>query len=151
MEFGYMKKNSSSVNNTGINRLILCIEYSIFASSDTDNIGYNAIAGKDQKCTFSLSDEAYQNMIGALRSPETKSTYTFRLVVFLTYMGVDTLEELLRLDQKTTERRIIEYIIHLKDEKKLPYSSLEGVFAPLRKFYAMNAELGKDTQLPRCT
>jgi integrase len=73
-----------------------------------------------------------------LRSPETKSTYTFRLAAFLTYMEVDTPEELLRLDQKTTERRIIEYIIHLKDEKKLSYSSLEGVCAPLRKFYAMN-------------
>jgi integrase len=77
-------------------------------------------------------------MIGALRSPETKSSYTFRLVAFLSYMRVDTPEELLRFDQKTTERRIIEYIIHLKDEKKLSYSSLQGVCAPLRKFYAMN-------------
>jgi integrase len=77
-------------------------------------------------------------MIGALRSPETKSTYTFRLVAFLSYMGVDTPEELLIFDQKTTQRRIIEYIIHLKDEKKLSYSSLQGVCTPLRKFYAMN-------------
>jgi hypothetical protein len=58
---------------------------------------------------LSPCSKAYQNMIGALRSPETKSTYTFRLVAFLTHMGVDTQEELLRFDQKTTGRRIIEY------------------------------------------
>ena len=53
-------------------------------------------------------------------------------------MSVDTPEGLLVLDQKTTEKRIIEYIRYLKDDKKLSYSSLQGVCAPLRKFYAMN-------------
>ena len=56
---------------------------------------------------------------------------------FLSYMRIDTPEELLLLDQKTTEKRIIEYILHLK-EKKLSYSTLQGICAPLRKFYAMN-------------
>jgi hypothetical protein len=49
-----------------------------------------------------------------------------------------TPDELLLMDNATAQKKIIGYISYLKNEKGLSYSSLEGLCAPLKKFYAMN-------------
>jgi integrase len=85
-----------------------------------------------------LEGGAYENLFRALKSKETKATYAFRLRAFLSYMNVHTPEELLLVDKATMQKKIISYILHLKNEKSLSYSSLEGVCAALRKFYSMN-------------
>jgi integrase len=85
-----------------------------------------------------LIGEAYENLFGALKSQETKTTYAFRLKAFLSYMNMHTPHELLSMGNATAQKKIIGYILYLKNEKKLSYSSLEGVCAPLKKFYAMN-------------
>lgn len=85
-----------------------------------------------------MKAEAYENLFGALKSKETKSTYAFRLRAFLSYMNMQTPDELLSIDKATTQKKIIGYISYLKNERGLSYSSLEGVCAPLRKFYSMN-------------
>ena len=63
-------------------------------------------------------------------------TYAFRQ--YLYYLNMQTPDELLLMDNATAQKKIIGYILYLKNEKGLSYSSLEGVCAPLRKFYAMN-------------
>ena len=85
-----------------------------------------------------LKGEAYENLFGALKSKETKSTYAFRLKQYLSYLNMHTPDELLLMDDATAQKKIIGYILYLKNEKGLSYSSLEGVCAPLKKFYAMN-------------
>jgi integrase len=90
------------------------------------------------KRSIDLRGEAYHNMFNVLRSKETKNTYTSRFVAFLSYMKMQTPEQLLLMDNMTAQKNIINYILYLKNEKKLSYSSLEGTCAPLKKFYSMN-------------
>jgi len=85
-----------------------------------------------------LKGEAYDNLFGALKSRDTKETYAFRLKQYLFYLNMHTPDELLLMDNATAQKNIIGYILYLKNEKGLSYSSLEGVCAPLKKFYAMN-------------
>jgi integrase len=85
-----------------------------------------------------LKGEAYDNLFGALKSKDTKETYAFRLKQYLFYLNMHTPDELLLMDNATAQKKIIGYILYLKNEKGLSYSSLEGVCAPLKKFYAMN-------------
>lgn len=91
-----------------------------------------------QRAVPVLKGEAYENLFGALKSKETKATYAFRLKQYLSYLNMQTPDELLLMDNATAQKKIIGYILYLKNEKGLSYSSLEGVCAPLRKFYAMN-------------
>ena len=90
---------------------------------------------KCQRVIPVLTGEAYQNLFGALKSEETKETYGFRLKAFLSYMNMHTPDELLSMDNASAQKKIIGYILYLKNEKKLSYSSLEGVCTPLKKFY----------------
>ena len=85
-----------------------------------------------------MKGEAYDNLFGALKSRDTKETYAFRLKQYLFYLNMHTPDELLLMDNATAQKNIIGYILYLKNEKGLSYSSLEGVCAPLKKFYAMN-------------
>ena len=45
---------------------------------------------------------------------------------FLSYMDVHTPDELLLVDKATMQKKIISYILHLKNENSLSYSSLEA-------------------------
>jgi hypothetical protein len=85
-----------------------------------------------------LKGEAYENLFGELKSKETKATYAFRLKQYLSYLNMKTPDGLLLMDNATAQKKVIGYVLYLKNEKGLSYSSLEGVCAPLRKLYAMN-------------
>ena len=94
-----------------------------------------------QKVVPVLKGETYDNLFDALKSKETKATYALRLKLFLAYMNMATPDELLSIDSATTQKKIINYISYLKNEKGQSYSSLTGACAPLKKFFEMNEVL----------
>jgi integrase len=84
-----------------------------------------------------LSGEAYENLLGTIKSKETRATYDHRIKAFLAYSKMGNPDQLIQLDTKTAEKKIISYIEYLKAQGKAR-PSIEGVCAPLSKFYSMN-------------
>ena len=88
------------------------------------------------------SKQAYPNFINAIKSPETKKRYSYLLFKYLEYLKIDkdNLANLLSKskDVKTIENDIINYIIHLKEDQGLSYSSLNMRLAAIYLFFTMN-------------
>lgn len=84
-----------------------------------------------------LVGDAYQNLLGTLKSKETRIIYDYRLKQFLSFADVKSPDELLKIESKATEKMIQKYIESLK-VKGLNRSTVEGCCAPLSKFYSMN-------------
>jgi hypothetical protein len=62
-----------------------------------------------------LKGEAYEILFGALKSKETKATYAFRQ--YLSYLNMKTPDELLLMDNATAQKKVIGYVLYLKNEK----------------------------------
>lgn len=86
---------------------------------------------------LSMADKSYVNLFGALRSQATKETYSYRLEQYLNYLKLGSPNKLLLIKEKDAQEKIIDYILHLR-EQGASRSTLEGVSASLKKFYAMN-------------
>jgi integrase len=84
-----------------------------------------------------LTGESYENLLGTLKSKETRATYDYRFKQFLAYAKVGTPDQLIAIDTKATEKLIQKYIESLK-AKGLNRGTIEVSCAPLSKFYAMN-------------
>ncbi len=82
--------------------------------------------------------EAYRNFIYSIKSKATKTTYVKALKQFMEYRRVTSLEELLDGVPKLIQSFIIEWIIDLKERRKLSYSSISLYSGALRHFYDMN-------------
>jgi integrase len=80
----------------------------------------------------------YQNFVDSLRSSRTLKTYNFGLRLFMGFRRVSDVSELLKDDPKLIESEIIEYIIYLKNEKKVSYSHRMTSFCAIKHFYRMN-------------
>jgi integrase len=85
---------------------------------------------------------AYINFINAIKSPATRKKYSYLLEEYLKYLKFDSkndnLDLLLSKNVKSIENDIIKYIIDLKENKKLSYSSLNTKLAAIYLFYTMN-------------
>jgi site-specific recombinase XerD len=85
-----------------------------------------------------LKGEAYRNFINSLDSEVTKSHYRHVFPYFMNFCNIDNYEEMLKFDQQTLEGIIRDYIIHLRQDKKLAPSSISSYLAAIRHFYEMN-------------
>ncbi len=85
-----------------------------------------------------LEGEAYRNFVKTLRSPQTKKTYIFTLTTFMKYKNFSSTNQLLQGETKVIQSSIIDYILHLKETKKLSSQSLAVYSAALKHFYNMN-------------
>jgi integrase len=92
---------------------------------------------------------AYQNFINSIKSPETKKKYSYLLFKYLDYLkfyrkkqanddDYDVLAELLSKEVKTIEADLIKYIIFLKQDQNLSYSSINNRLAAIYLFFEMN-------------
>ena len=77
------------------------------------------------------SEKAYVNFINSLRS---KATICILLIANIP----SNISTLLNHDARTIEEQIISYLVHLRTNQKLSYSSLALRLAVLRRFYEMN-------------
>ena len=74
--------------------------------------------------SFLLKGEAYRNFINSLDSEVTKSHYRHVFPYFMNFCNIDNYEEMLKFDQQKLEGIIRDYIIHLRQDKKLAPSSI---------------------------
>ena len=85
------------------------------------------------------SQEVYRRFISSLPSEVTKEYYHRWLHYFMDWLQIDREEydRLLDYDPRMLQSKIIDYVIWMKDEKKLSSSSIKIRIAALHHFYDM--------------
>lgn len=88
---------------------------------------------------------AYRNFIHSLKSSKTRADYLRSLGYYMSFLKVelqgernDYYEKLLQQDPKIIASDIIDFIIHLKDQKKVSPATINSYVAAIRHFYDMN-------------
>ena len=85
-------------------------------------------------------DKLYNNFIYSLKSEVTKEKYLTNLKYYMKFLGITTLRELVNKPQKIIESDIKEYLVYLRNQKKISYRSAVLYLSPLRKFYYVNTD-----------
>jgi integrase len=97
---------------------------------------------KQQQESLSINnnDRLYRNFIHSLRTQSTRSSYLSNLRYYMEFLNVKTLKELIDKPQKIIEADIKDYLVYLRNEKKLSHSTAKTYLAPIRKFYYVNSD-----------
>src|SRR5690348_5583361 len=90
------------------------------------------------KTDIPLEGRAYKKFFNSLKSPKTKIEYVRSLLDFAKYKKVKTLDELLLLNPVTLKDNIEDYLVHLKDDRKLAQGTRSANCAALKHFFVMN-------------
>ena len=85
-------------------------------------------------------DKLYNNFIYSLKSEVTKEKYLKNLKYYMKILGIKTLRELVNKPQKIIESDIKEYLVYLRNQKKVSYLSAVLYLSPIRKFYYVNTD-----------
>jgi len=100
--------------------------------------------GRDQReVLLEDTDVHYRNYAESIKSPRTLRTYNFALRLFLDYLKVSSLSELLTSNPKLLESQIIDYLVYLKNRKKVSSSHRMTSLGAIKHFCRMN-----DIELP---
>jgi integrase len=84
------------------------------------------------------SSEIYRNFVLSIRADKTRRDYIKALSYFMQYLQVNTYDELIKPDPKKIQANIIDFIIFLKDTRRLAPCSIVAYLAAIRHFYDMN-------------
>lgn len=84
-----------------------------------------------------LQSEAYLQFINSLRSKETKKVYTLCLNDFLKYLDT-TCEELIEQEPKPIQQKIINYVVDMRDNRKLSPNTISCRVSALQTFFQIN-------------
>lgn len=82
--------------------------------------------------------EASRNFIHSIKSPQSKILYSLALRDFMKYRNTTRCEELLQGDTKIIQSNIIDYILQLKDVRRLASATVATRVSALKHFYKMN-------------
>ena len=78
----------------------------------------------------------------SIKSKATKYVYTIYLQKFMNFVNCKTINGLIEdfkgSDSKDIERRLIEYVIRMKEEEGRNYTSIHNYVAPVISFYKIN-------------
>ena len=85
--------------------------------------------------------ESYRLFSSSIRSDETRKTYTLLLKKFIEYLGDRDI--LLGNDAKQIERKIIDFIMTLKEQGK-QYSAIHNYASAITAFYKINDSTKRD-------
>lgn len=87
-----------------------------------------------------ILDNSYKNFINSIKSEHTKVTYDRALKYFMTFMKIDgdKYYKLLEKAPRLIEEDIRDYIIYLRDVKKLAPASIALRLACVTHYYTMN-------------
>jgi len=91
-----------------------------------------------QRQQSQAKETEYLNFINSLRSEATIAMYQFSLRNYMQYIKTNSVSGLINQDSRTIEQQLITYLVDLRKNQKLSYSSLAMRLAALRKFYEMN-------------
>jgi integrase len=89
-----------------------------------------------------LTGEPYRNFVCSVKSRYTAESYTKALRQFMVFKKLYSCEDLLKQDSRILQSNIIDWLIHLKEEKGLSSASMTLYSAAIRHFYEMNDVLG---------
>jgi site-specific recombinase XerD len=79
--------------------------------------------------------EAFKNFVNSIVSKESKKAYIRWLRYFMNFVNIKTYDELLQFDTKSIESHIRDFIIYLRDEKKLADGTINGYVSAIIHFY----------------
>jgi hypothetical protein len=83
----------------------------------------------------------YSNFINSIKSKSTKIVYKRRLKYFMHFVGAKSHSELVdNKDKKSIENEIRNYLIYLRQEKKISYETASNYLDPVKKFYIVNSD-----------
>ena len=82
-------------------------------------------------------DRAYYNFINSCKSEETRQKYEFNVTNFLKFCNLEKHSELLKIN---AEEKIIDYIVHLRNQK-LSSHTIHSKLTAIYHFYTMNDTL----------
>jgi integrase len=91
-----------------------------------------------------VQTDVYRNFIDSLNSPATRKVYKQTLRYFCRYICIEEdnydslLEWLNSRDKKLLESHLIDYVLYLKESKKLSPNSMGVCLNPIRHFFKMN-------------
>ncbi len=89
-----------------------------------------------------LDGESYRNFVCSLKSSFTRNAYTKALLQFMKFRNISTSNDLIKEDPRSLQSNIIDWLIHLKEVKKLSSASVTLYCAAIRHFYDMNDIVG---------
>jgi integrase len=87
---------------------------------------------------ISSSDNAYVNFIESLDSKYTKRVYRLTLSYFMKFIKIQNYDDIVKIDAATLESYIRDFIIYLKEERRLAPASIHLYIAALAHFCDMN-------------
>ena len=88
-------------------------------------------------------DYYYSNYVNALKSKTTKNDYTKRLSYFMDFLGINNknyYELIENRDKKWIENSIKDFLVYLRNERKISYKSAAHYLDAIKKFYYVNSE-----------
>lgn len=88
--------------------------------------------------TQQIEGTAYRNFVQSLRSAATKKDYLASLSYYMTYLKVDDYEALVKDHPQLIQSNIIDYLIFLREERKLAPNSIKSYIAGVKRFFVMN-------------
>lgn len=83
-------------------------------------------------------EEAYKNFTLSLRSPATKFSYVTNFKVFLNFTKVNSYSELLSIEPKKLQSIIRDYIVYLREHRKIRTSTIKVHIAIIKHFFEIN-------------
>ena len=86
-------------------------------------------------------NQLYSNFIYSLKTEVSRQMYIKCLKYFMKFLGVNTLRELIEgKPQRIIESDIKEYLIYLRNQKKISYNTASLYLSAIRKFYYVNSD-----------
>ena len=82
--------------------------------------------------------DAYRNFINSVDSSATKHNYRTVFPYFMKFCKVEKYEDMLHIGSKKIEDLVRDYIIHLREDRKLSSSSVALYISAITHFYEMN-------------
>jgi integrase len=87
----------------------------------------------------------------SIHSEETKRTYTKYLKFFLKFCNFNEFEQLLEMPDVDKYDCISDFLIYLKEERKISHASIKTNYAAIKKFFKVNNVILQWDQLTRFT
>jgi site-specific recombinase XerD len=85
-----------------------------------------------------LAGQPYRNFIETVHSPYTRMVYRNSLQLYMRFRKVNDCSQLIQGDPRLIQSQLIEYIIYLRENRKLGSNSINTNMAAVKKFYDTN-------------
>src|SRR5688500_5517479 len=101
---------------------------------------FSSVVATAEENSIVNNDKLYSNFIYSIKTQITRTTYLNYLKYYMDFLGVKTFKELIEnKPQKIIESDIKEYLVYLRNKKKLSYRSASMYLVAIKKFYYVNS------------